>query len=103
MNCAERLRVCVNLFAATFFALVEIPIPDLFPGAVHFLVKRVKHLIQYGERNRDQVCSEVQSEGSRTCSVAEADVVNDGEARSENGSSHGCEHKPDETQINDAT
>jgi len=97
MDSIARFQVCLNLLLASAIAFIEIPIPNLFPGVVLHIVKKVHSYLEYGEHDRESVCEEVQSSQYGACDVAEADEQPNGESdgSDENGFVTSCKYEPD--------
>jgi hypothetical protein len=97
MESIVRLQVCLNLLLASAVAFFEIPIPNMFPGVVHYIVKRVNRFLENGEQVSEPICEEVQSSRNGACDLAEADDESDGESHgsNEDGSVTSGEHQPD--------
>ena len=97
MDSIARFQVCLNLLLASAISFLEIPIPNLFPGVVLHIVKRVHSYIEYGEHDRESVCEEVRSSQYGARDVAEADESSHGESNGseEDGSVTSGQYEPD--------
>ena len=97
MESIARLQVCLNLLLASAVALLEIPIPQMFPGVVFHIVKKVYRFMEYGEQNRQPFCEEVQSSQCGARDVAETDERSDdgSDGGEEDGSVTSGEYEPD--------
>jgi len=97
MDSIVRFQVCLNLLLASAVAFFEIPIPNLFPGVVLHIVKRVGRYLEYGEHDRESVCEEVRSSQYGACDMAETDEPSDGESDGpeEDGSVAPGQYEPD--------
>jgi hypothetical protein len=97
MESIVRFQVCLNLLLASAVAFLEIPIPNLFPGVILHIVKRVHRYLENGEQDRESFCEEVRSSEYGACDVAETDDDADGQHNGpdEDGSVTSGEYKPD--------
>jgi len=97
MESVVKFQICLNLLLASAVAFLEIPIPNLFPGVVKFIVKRVHRYLENGEHDRESVCEEVRSNEYGARDMAETDESPDGESdgSEEDGSVTSGEYQPD--------
>jgi len=97
MDSIVRLQVSLNLLLASVIAFLEIPIPQMLPGVVFHIVKKVYRFMEYGEQERETVCEQVQSSQYGTRPVAETDERKDGDDIGGDEAESRCngEHQPD--------
>lgn len=75
----HRFGVFIHLTVAAALSIVYVPFPEICDGLLHYIVKRVDHLIVNGEPCCEQVCKFVQSDGEDACSVVEENEQGNGE------------------------
>jgi hypothetical protein len=103
----NRIRVFANLLLASIIALIEVPLPNMFPGVVHYTVKRVDCWLYTpdGEPFCDDVHDSVQSYDQGPCDVVGEDEQDDGDSGPDetDGSGRPGEHQPNGGQDEERT
>jgi len=77
----HRCKILTHFLIGSIMAIVYVPFPNMVDGLLEYLIKSLNgHVVNHGLYDDESVCGEVQSTGQDTCSVAEEDGGDDGDA-----------------------
>ena len=85
----SRINVFIHIITAAILSFLYVPFPETCDGIIHYIVKRIDHIITNGESNCQKFCQCVQPDGEDSRSVVAENDQGDGQDRHDETSESG--------------